>query len=733
MKDQQPLPLTVLRHTETSHRPSIRSQKARQSGDLIGPYRLLGELGRGGMGQVWLAERAETNFHQRVALKVIGGNNPDDELQARFLQERAILAELQHPNIASLIDGGLSAEGEPWFAMEYIEGRSIDHYINAMVLGPREIVQLARQLLDALDYAHRKNVVHRDLKPNNILVDVRGQLKVLDFGIAKLLTANRIDLSQIASPMTPRFAAPEQVLNAAISARADVYAVGCLLYQLLSNRNPYPKVDSGAISLTEGILRETPPLLSEALREQDRTLSATIRGDLERIVAHALEKAPEQRYQTARAMADDLDDWLQHRPLRSGIGTSYTRWFNWARKNAMRIVATTAVLSLCALCVSYALQQRRLAREANRQVTAIAETLDAAIAGFSPEIEATGGNHTPIDVLIHAGESISNHRDLDSLHQHRLLVRVAEVLSANERHTEAAEFAASAVALLAKLPAISANEELLAYGTLFVAESRRNSPVEKLVEKVLQLCEHPEVSKGKRMEFRLALAGWYGRVGKVREGNALLLKSSKDLTDTSINASLRIGYYRTLASLQMKNQEYALAERNLLAAISESQQAGRVNSPGALNTEFLLAQNHHRQGHAAKAIAGFESLIPRVETNMPSPEPILASIYRAIADADLDLGQIERAEVAIERARNLMGKDQDASPARKLSTQLLALRLAARKQQCTFARAELERFSTLLKTANAATQNNLSTSQVEQELDLHCGIQVRFQAANAAL
>jgi len=287
---------------------------------LIGAYRLGRELGHGGMGVVYLAERADGHFEQRVALKLIKVGITHDEILRRFLTERQVLARLNHPHIARLLDGGVTAAGEPWFAMEYVDGVPLDRYCEEHGLGIDERLALFADVCEAVQYAHRNLVVHRDLKPSNILVISGGGVKLVDFGIAKLLqqdsdaevtnTDHRI--------MTPEYAAPEQVLGEPITPATDVYALGAILYLLLTNRTAHQLKGVPQKEWDRVICVDQPAPPSAAVRgtERDR-LRRRLAGDLDTIVLMALRKEPARRYPSAEALLEDLDRYRSKRPVRA--------------------------------------------------------------------------------------------------------------------------------------------------------------------------------------------------------------------------------------------------------------------------------------------------------------------------------------------------------------------------------------------------------------------------------
>ena len=313
-------------------------------GARIGAYRLLQLLGRGGMGSVYLAERVDGQFRQHVALKLICEEVPTRALRERFLRERDILARLSHPNIAQLHEGGVSADGLPYFTLERVEGEPITRWCDMRKATIRERLRILVKVCDAVQYAHRNLVVHRDIKPTNILVTAQGEPKLLDFGIAKFIDGEPAGTQMTdahARPMTREYAAPEQVLAQPITTVTDVYALGVLLYELLCGRLPYPQAARGEISWPKAIVEETPEPLSRAVTRapddsaivQEPTgtnaldaestaarrglsvgaLKRTLRGDLDAIARRALEKAPEARYPSVAAFTAALDAYLHGR------------------------------------------------------------------------------------------------------------------------------------------------------------------------------------------------------------------------------------------------------------------------------------------------------------------------------------------------------------------------------------------------------------------------------------
>lgn len=293
-------------------------------GKSFGPYRVLSLIGRGGMGSVWLAERSDGLFTRRIALKLLHPALMDRAMTERFAREREILASLNHPNIARLLDAGFAADGQPYLALEYVEGRPLIAYCDACRLSLRARLELFLQVLDAVQYAHGHLVLHRDLKPSNILVSEDGEAHLLDFGIAKLLTegeARQTELTRLAGgALTLDYAAPEQIAGAPLTTAADVYSLGVTLYGLLTGASPYRLKRDTHGALEEAILETAalPPsrlvpsnAAAEARGTTARKLARALKGDLDTIVNKALQKSASKRYATAMAFAEDIQRHLR--------------------------------------------------------------------------------------------------------------------------------------------------------------------------------------------------------------------------------------------------------------------------------------------------------------------------------------------------------------------------------------------------------------------------------------
>ncbi|HKS57629.1 MAG TPA: protein kinase [Steroidobacteraceae bacterium] len=316
-------------------------------GQLVGQYRILQRLGGGGMGVVYLAQRADQQYEKRVAIKLIKRGMDTDSVLRHFHMERQILATFDHPNIAHLLDGGATEDGRPYFVMEYVQGVPVDVYCDAKKLSITERLQLFRQICGAVTYAHRHAVIHRDLKPSNILVDSDGVPKLLDFGIAKVLQPGEYRESVLTMlglrMMTPDYASPEQVRGEALTTASDVYSLGVVLYKLLTGSQPYdlPRT-SHDISRA---ITETEPRRPSAVAGSAERWARGLRGDLDNIVLMALRKEPERRYQSVERFSDDIRRHLESLPVLARQDAFGYRALKFVQRNK----AATAAAALVAL------------------------------------------------------------------------------------------------------------------------------------------------------------------------------------------------------------------------------------------------------------------------------------------------------------------------------------------------------------------------------------------------
>jgi serine/threonine-protein kinase len=351
-------------------------------GQQIGPYRLVRQLGVGGMGEVYLAERADGEFERQVALKLVRSGLASSHLLTRLRSERQILARLQHPNIARLLDGGLTEAGQPYLVMEYVDGRPIDEFADARSLSLDARLDLFAQVCDAVAHAHARLVIHRDLKPSNILVTDDGRVTLLDFGIAKMLTQDDDEtLTRTgARVMSPAYASPEQVRGGPLSTATDIYSLGVVLYELMAGGRPYAVDSRDPVEVARVISHVEPARPSAVIaasRDDGRTSEAISRargtdparlrrrlaGDLDVICLKALRKEPDRRYRTADELGEDVRRHRAGEPIRARADSMTYRVGRLARRHRWSVATSASVVVLVASLVVFYTQRLRLERD----------------------------------------------------------------------------------------------------------------------------------------------------------------------------------------------------------------------------------------------------------------------------------------------------------------------------------------------------------------------------------
>ena len=335
---------------------------------FVGPYELVRELGRGGMGTVYLGKRTDDVYDKDVAIKLVTPGMDTDFLLARFKRERQVLASLEHPNIARLLDGGTSQTGEPYFVMEYIPGVPITQFCQDKQLSVVERLRLFLPVCAAVTYAHSRFVVHRDLKPGNILVEENGTPRLLDFGICKLLLANPMEaaetMTQGMGMMTPDYASPEQVRGEPVTVASDTYSLGAVLYELLTGKRPH-KIGKYTPLELERAICETPTVRASAARPE-------LRGDIDNILMRAMAKDPARRYGTVEQFAEDIRRHLDNRPVVAAPDSMLYRSRKFVERHQRLVLATAVTVMVLAGGLLYAERQRRLAEQRLQEVRQLA-------------------------------------------------------------------------------------------------------------------------------------------------------------------------------------------------------------------------------------------------------------------------------------------------------------------------------------------------------------------------
>ncbi len=450
-----------------------------RSGRTIDRYRLLEVLGRGGMGVVYLAERADEHFEKKVALKLMPRGLESPEKERRFLTERQILARLEHPGIARLLDGGVTEEAYPYLVMEYVEGVPIDRYCDENHLSLRQRLELISEVCSAVHYAHQNLVVHRDLKPGNIFVTDEGKIKLLDFGVGKVLEESEDDQHTIFQPMTIGYASPEQILNQPVSTASDVYSLGVLSYRLLTGVAPMQLGDLSPGEI-ERVMREgalLPP--SQALGEKAEIPRGQIEGDLDTIVMKALRFEPDRRYGSAREFSEDILRHLDGLPIKAHPSTLRYRARKFAGRHRLAVgVGLLASVLLVLGVTTIAWQGRVAANERDRakleaqRAEQVSNFLIGLFDAANPETR-TAGKISVRDLLDRGESRIRQDLGADLEVRGSLLGVMSDAYTSLGDYARAEELAESAIADLRSTP--SSESLALARALIALGRSRLNS------------------------------------------------------------------------------------------------------------------------------------------------------------------------------------------------------------------------------------------------------------------
>jgi eukaryotic-like serine/threonine-protein kinase len=588
----------ALSQAQFLERPPIQSALA---GQKIGAYTLTALIGQGGMGTVWLAERCDGRFERKVAIKFIRLAVLDVAGAERFKREGAILGKLSHPQIAELIDAGLTPSGEPFLVLEYVEGKPIDEHCDDNKLGVDARIRLFLDVLSAVAHAHSNLIVHRDIKPTNVFIRNDGEVKLLDFGIAKVLAdetnvgAATFFTLEGSAALTPSFAAPEQLSDGTITTATDIYALGVLLYLLLTGQHPAGPGPHSPAQLVRIIVDQEPPRASDAIAPAQAAVAANrgttpeklrrqLHGDLDRIIAKSLKKNPAERYPSASALADDLRRYLEHEPVLARPDSLGYRTAKFVRRNRVAVaVAAMALIAAAAGVAAIVIQARRARAErdfAYRQLMRIQQHddfLDFLLSDAAPSgkpftvndllgraehiVERQKPSPTQVELFDWIGDDYSS-QDQDALA--RPILEHAYQLS--RQSSDPGIRASAACALGGAL----SRDEVLARGDALIQEGLREVPDDPqyALDRVTCLRQGSFVSREKgeaseavqrmemaqrilraspfdsdefEMEFSLDLAAMYSEAGRDRESlvdfqraGALMSSLGRDETETAV-------------------------------------------------------------------------------------------------------------------------------------------------------------------------------------------------------
>ncbi len=668
-------------------------------GEILGAWRLQQQLGQGGMGEVYVAERADGEYQQRAALKRIRIGLDGALARQSFLRERQVLARLQHPNIARLLDGGVDEHSAPWFAMAYIEGERIDRWCDARKLSLRRRVLLFRQACDAIAYAHRNLVVHRDIKPGNVLVDAEGHVSVLDFGIAKLL--DEIDPEQTQTlVMTPAWAAPEQIRGEAVTTASDVYQLGLLLRMLLCGLpGTLATRDRPMSTEIRALMRDTPDAERELARARDaapESLPGLLHGDLDAIVLRATNAIPTDRYSSVETLSEDLDRWLGHRPLKGARESLWSRSVKFVRRNRAASITGAVAAVLVVAAFGLVLWQAGVAR---REATRAEQVKDFVLSMFreqDPLSRSGNTSRTPAalvqagirsldgafagndvlrgELLDDLGEIQANLGDIDGGHATLLNALKQRQAQYGERSTEVAiterklaavalqkgntaevmQRARHAIAILGALgrahwPEAARAKQVLAIALINQKEREQALPLAREAVADLSAALGPHAAETIQADFRYAQVLAELRhedeasAGLQRVVSAIETTRGKDAAQLVLPLTTLAGVYRQASRFDEADQVYARA-----LPLARKHFAGRNMRLASVLTRYGDLKTELKEFDAAQA------LFDQAEAAMPDGQPAeLAQLLMYRGTLHLLRDEAEPAEADLRRAFEL--------------------------------------------------------------------------------
>jgi serine/threonine-protein kinase len=694
-KATRALPINTLPKFETAQFLADRTARpqsdgAPQAGDSVGPYRLVRLLGEGGMGSVWLAERSDMLVKRQVALKLPHLAWRRARLAERLEREREILVALNHPNIARLYDAGISADRQPFLALEYVEGERIDAYCTRKTLDVPARLRLFLQVARAVAHAHANLIVHRDLKPTNILVTEAGEVKLLDFGIAKLLEDGQVQetkLTQLAGrALTPDYAAPEQILGQPIGTAADVYSLGVVLFELLAGARPYKLRRDSRAALEEAIVQADVSRPSSVAA--DAKLKKRLAGDLDTIVLKALKKAPAERYGTVDALADDIERHLDRRPVRAQADRWWYRAHRFVLRNRVAVGAASSVAVALIAGAGVAVWQAHTALAEKQRAEQVKDFIASLLKDASPYRRAKPGEVTALDMLRRARERLNSELGAQPEVRLELLSILGQGLvdfGANEEARQLIEPALreAGTALSADAAPVLLSLRLglaEAYSALGRAPEGRAE-----VEKALVVMEAsgqqttPNYAQAKLLQALLAVDERRMNVAAEAAEQALrVLQSSSGGHWVHL-----LEAHQVLGMIHRMEQRYPAAVEHSQRAFELSRKAFAADSthPRVIDAQMTFGRALFAAGRLEEAIEHMRSAADGAVVTFGEDSFMAGHFYRSLASAQIERGELRdaianaRKSVAIlERGPKPGSADHHASRLSTLGNALLAAR-----------------------------------------------------------
>lgn len=635
------------------------------SGKQIGPYRLLSVLGIGGMGSVFLAERSDGLFDRQVALKVVPLDLSRPDIISRFENERRVLARLVHPSIAQLLDAGITDDGRPYFVMEYVQGTALDQYADRHRLDLRQRLALIRAVASAVQHAHQNLIIHRDLKPANVLVTDDGQVKLLDFGIARLLSDNSAAITQPEARWgSPAFAAPEQTSDQTPTTAIDVYALGVLLHQTLTGQLPDPlrEGDQPRVTPSQCVAQlpaETADRVARLRQHRRRSLLRALRDDLDVVCGTALAIEPADRYADVAAFRDDLDRLLSGRPVLARATPWRVRGVKFVRRHAWATASVVLALTSLLAVTFTAIGQARIAKAERDRAERISALLVEVFTSVDPE-QSRGQDLSARDILDAGVQRVMRLSADDVEIQAPLLQTLGRTYQSLGVYDRSEDLLAQAVSLLQ-----GQDRQRVAQSLFHLGETRMlNGDHQQALDTLSEALDLAITNDGADSELALNVQGKLGRV-LLRMGQ--VDQARRQLTDTldrvrlwhPDHGKLLATALNDMAAVALTEGNYAEVEPLLREAIAIRKQLDRHEQPDSPDPIYspmtaTLINNLglvvYFQGRLEEAESLYRESL-HIRRRILSPDhPDLAQVLTNLGLLMHDLGQLQASTASLEEA-----------------------------------------------------------------------------------
>lgn len=616
-------------------------------GTRLGAYRVEHVLGHGGMGTVYLGVRADEAFRKRVAIKVLKPGMDSEEILRRFREERQILAGLDHPHIARLLDGGATEDGRPYLVLEHVQGRTLDRYCEEEGLTVRERIELFRKICSAVQFAHRNLVVHRDLKPGNVLVTSDGTPKLLDFGIAKLLnpdlTARRtLAVSGSGRLMTPGYASPEQLRGDPVSTATDVYSLGVMLYELLTDRLPFGEDGGAPWELLRKMEEDEPPSPSRVAPKPRRS---RLKGDLDDVARKALSPRPRHRYESVEQLSEDLRRHLEGLPIQARPQTLTYRAGKFVRRHRVAVAAVAAFVVAClGFGILMGLQRQEIARERDRaelERERAEQVTDFVVDLFEiADPAARGASITARELLDEGARQLSERLEDQPVLRAELVETIGEIYrnlglydAAQPRLEQALELRREALGPRDPTVADTLNELAVLYLALGDFAAMEQAARQALEIQLSALAEDAPAATESRANLAASLQS-QGRLDEAEDLYAEVIPRYRQLAVEDPELMLDLaGVLHNDGALKLAREDFDSAEERLRESFELRRRRLAEDHPAVTGTMATLAVVARKQGRTEEAERLLRQVLKDYRERFGDDHPLTANVLFQLAVA----------------------------------------------------------------------------------------------------